>query len=154
MTVKLLPFDESAFPGWLEEQAQGYIVDRMRAGDDRAVAEAKATSTNEKYFPGGRPIAGHTVYRVTSEGRDVGVLWLGPHPDALEGVAWVWSIEITEAERGRGLGRATMAEAERAALAEGYTDLALNVFGFNTAARSLYESMGYQTTSLQMRKAL
>jgi GNAT superfamily N-acetyltransferase len=154
MTVELAPFDESAFAGWIEEQSRSYVVERMRAGDDRAVAEAKAASTNEKYFPGNRPIAGHTVYRVTSGGRDVGVLWLGPHPDGIEGVAWVWSVEIAESERGKGLGRATMAEAERAALAGGYTDLALNVFGFNTAARSLYESMGYQTTSLQMRKTL
>lgn len=154
MTVALTPFDESEFPAWIHTQSQGYIDQRMRAGDDRAVAEEKAASTNKKYFPGDRPIDGHTIYWVRSEGRNVGFLWIGPHPDGIAGVAWVWDIEIDEAERGKGLGRATMAAAEQAALAEGYTDLALNVFGFNTVARSLYESMGYQTTSLQMRKAL
>lgn len=154
MTVELAPFDDSEFTAWIHTQSQGYIDQRMRAGDDRAVAESKAASTNDSYFPGDRPIAGHTVYRVRTDGRNVGFLWIGPHPDGLAGVAWVWDIEIDEAERGAGLGRATMAAAERMALAEGYTDLALNVFGFNTAARSLYESMGYETTSLQMRKAL
>ena len=31
---------------------------------------------------------------------------------------------------------------------------ALNVFGFNTTARGLYESLGYETTAVQMRKEL
>jgi GNAT superfamily N-acetyltransferase len=154
MTPELRPLEAAAFPGWIREQSQGYIAHRMQAGDDRAVAEAKAAETNEKYFPGDRPATGHAIYRVVADAREVGVLWLGPHPDGLSGVAWVWNIEIVESERGKGLGRATMLAAESAARDEGYTDLALNVFGFNTVARSLYESMGYQTTSLQMRKPL
>jgi predicted GNAT family acetyltransferase len=30
----------------------------------------------------------------------------------------------------------------------------LSVFGFNTTARSLYESLGYETTSIKMVKKL
>jgi GNAT superfamily N-acetyltransferase len=154
MTLELRPLEDSAFPGWIREHSAAYIADRMEAGEDRAVAEAKAAESSAKYFPGDRPAAGHTIYRVVVDSHEVGVLWLGPHPDGLEGVAWVWDVEIVESERGKGLGRATMLAAETAARDEGYTDLALNVFGFNTVARSLYESMGFQTTSLQMRKPL
>jgi GNAT superfamily N-acetyltransferase len=154
MTVQLKSFEPHEFPAWIAEQSQAYIEQRIQAGDDRPVAERKAASTNETYFPGDRPAEGHTIYHVVVEDRPVGVLWLGPHPDGVAGVAWVWDIEIVEAERGKGLGRATMLAAEISARAAGYSDLALNVFGFNTAARSLYESMGYQTTSLQMRKPL
>lgn len=44
--------------------------------------------------------------------------------------------------------------AESHVRSRGGSALALNVFGFNTAARTLYESLGYETTSLQMRKPL
>lgn len=45
-------------------------------------------------------------------------------------------------------------------LAEGYArsmgarTLGLNVFGFNTTALELYKSVGYETTSLKMRKEI
>jgi ribosomal protein S18 acetylase RimI-like enzyme len=34
----------------------------------------------------------------------------------------------------------------------GMTSLGLNVFGQNTVARGLYESLGYDVTALQMKK--
>jgi ribosomal protein S18 acetylase RimI-like enzyme len=36
----------------------------------------------------------------------------------------------------------------------GAEEIGLNVFGQNTVARSLYESSGYEISSLQMRKWL
>ncbi|KQQ19243.1 hypothetical protein ASF48_14960 [Rathayibacter sp. Leaf299] len=79
---------------------------------------------------------------------------MGPHPQELEGVAWIWDVEVDGPFRGRGSGRAAMLLAEEHALARGYRALALNVFGFNTTARGLYESLGYETTAVQMRKEL
>lgn len=40
------------------------------------------------------------------------------------------------------------------ARSQGAETLGLNVFGFNTTARGLYESLGYETTSVKMRKQL
>ncbi|MDN6795178.1 MAG: hypothetical protein L0L69_09055 [Propionibacterium sp.] len=37
---------------------------------------------------------------------------------------------------------------------QGATTLGLSVFGFNHAARGLNESLGYEVTSVKMRKAL
>jgi ribosomal protein S18 acetylase RimI-like enzyme len=45
-----------------------------------------------------------------------------------------------------------LAEAE--VKARGARSLGLKVFGFNAAARSLYESLGYSTVSLLMTKQL
>jgi ribosomal protein S18 acetylase RimI-like enzyme len=42
--------------------------------------------------------------------------------------------------------------AEDEARARGMKSLGLNVHGQNMVARSLYESLGYQTTALQMKK--
>ncbi|MDN3905792.1 GNAT family N-acetyltransferase [Arthrobacter sp. YD2] len=65
---------------------------------------------------------------------------------------WVSDIEIHEDHRGKGYGRAAMQLAEVAAAEQGAATLGLNVFGYNTVARDLYESLGYETVSMQMRK--
>ena len=84
----------------------------------------------------------------------VGTLWLAvPGPDDPT-MAWVYDIEIEPAYRGRGYGRAAMLLAEAEARARGMASIGLNVHGQNTVARSLYDSLGYATTALQMKKAL
>jgi ribosomal protein S18 acetylase RimI-like enzyme len=69
-------------------------------------------------------------------------------------MAWVYDVEIAEGFRGRGYGRAAMLLAEDEARARGMTSLGLNVHGQNRVARSLYEDIGYQLTTLQMKKPL
>jgi hypothetical protein len=46
------------------------------------------------------------------------------------------------------------AAAERETAQRGVTTIGLNVFGANVVVRRLYESAGYDVTSLQMRKPL
>lgn len=154
MTIDLVTFPAQELPAWLETQRAEYRAHRIEAGDDERTATRRADDSQSTYFAGGRPVEGHVVFAVVVGGERVGVLWVGPHPDGLDGVAWVWDIEIDAAQRGQGLGRDTMRAAEDWARQAGYASLALNVFGFNTVARTLYESMGFETTSLQMRKAL
>jgi len=84
----------------------------------------------------------------------VGALWIGPQTDGPPGHWWVWTVEIDEPFRGRGLGRAAMELAEREARRRGATQIGLNVFGHNHIARSLYESLGYEISRLQMYKRL
>jgi ribosomal protein S18 acetylase RimI-like enzyme len=69
-------------------------------------------------------------------------------------VAYLYEIEIDEAERGRGLGRAAMEAFEREAARRGLAELELNVFGGNTVARSLYQSLGWRETAVHMAKRL
>ncbi|MEV7692685.1 GNAT family N-acetyltransferase [Microbacterium sp. NPDC089189] len=155
MDVTLQLFDSADVPEWIRTQRAAYVAHRRLAGDDAATAEANAQRSYERLFPDGRPVAGHEVFRVLAEGdRPVGHLWLGPHPDALGDVLYVWDIEIDDAERGRGFGRAAMTAAEERARERGARAIALNVFGFNATARALYESLGYQPTAIQMRKEL
>ena len=62
--------------------------------------------------------------------------------------------EIDEGRRGRGFRRAAMQLAEREARARGIGRVELNVSGGNEVARSLYRSLGYTETSVQMAKEL
>ena len=154
MTVSLSPLTDSALAAWMQVQRAEYITDRIRSGDDEAAALRNADANDERLFPGGVLAPGHDLLRVLDDGRPVGVIWVGPHPQELEGVAYIWDVEVDPSERGRGFGRAAMLLAEEHARSRGYRALALNVFGFNTTARGLYESLGYEPTSIQMRKEL
>jgi ribosomal protein S18 acetylase RimI-like enzyme len=61
---------------------------------------------------------------------------------------------IDEEFRGLGHGRQAMLLAEELARSEGASTIGLNVFGHNQVARSLYSSLGFRETSVQMRKDL
>ncbi len=147
------PLNNAELAPWLVESQKGYIADRMDAGDTLAEATANATASIERLFPGGQPAAGQLVGRVMCEGAPVGELWVGPAGHDPQRW-WVWSVEVYESHRGQGHGRQAMLLAEQLARDNGATSLGLNVFGYNRVARNLYSSLGYEESSVQMRKAL
>ena len=131
-----------------------YVADRIIAGDPPEEARRIAEAQTASLFPEGRPASGQLVYRIVDDGgAPVGSLWIGPHTPERTEAFWVWSVEIDEPHRGRGLGRAAMVLAEEAARAHGASELGLNVFGPNAVARHLYQSLGYETASVIMRKS-
>jgi len=91
--------------------------------------------------------------RVVDDGVDVGVLWLDPNPERAD-VVHVFERAIDAAHRGRGLGRAATLAAEDVVHAAGMSEISLNVFGFNDAARRIYDSLGYKVVSTAMTKSL
>jgi len=146
--------DAERVAAWLPGNEADYIADRMRMGESEEMAREKAAITSREFFPDGRLLASHRIYDVMADGAPVGYLWIGPQTTGDAEDWWVWDVEIAEAFRGRGYARAAMLLAEDAARALGATTLGLNVFGFNTIARHLYESLGYEPTAIQMRKPL
>jgi ribosomal protein S18 acetylase RimI-like enzyme len=146
---------ENEIAGFITGILGPYIEARITAGDHPDDARRIAQEQTDLLFPGGSPAPGQLVYWVVDDdGTTVGSLWIGPHTPTRPEFYWVWDVAIDEAHQGRGLGRAAMALAEQAARGHGATALGLNVHGHNVVARNLYQSMGYETTALQMRKAL
>ena len=139
---------------WFVSSKAEYLDDLLRAGETLDAAQSSVDESFERYFPAGVPAGGHMVYSVISDGFPAGYLWIGPHNAAATSAWWVWDIAINADQRGLGLGRAAMLLAEEVVREHGGTTLGLNVFGFNTAARGLYESLGYETTSMRMLKRL
>jgi ribosomal protein S18 acetylase RimI-like enzyme len=138
---------------WLEQTRSGYISERMAAGDTLAEASANADASLGRTFPGGSPGPGQMVGWISHNGVHVGELWIGPFgDDPLRW--WVWNVGIDEGRRGLGLGRKAMVLAEELAAANGATSIGLNVFAHNDVARRLYLSLGYEETSIQMRKSV
>jgi ribosomal protein S18 acetylase RimI-like enzyme len=154
--VSLRPMTRAEFEEWLPRQVAGYAALIAASGAMPALAaRQKAEQSTARYFGGRRPAPGQFLFRIVVGEAGVGWLWLGvpgPDPDPL--MAWVFEIEIEPPFRGRGYGRAAMKRAEDEARARGMTSIGLNVHGQNTAARSLYESLGYGITAMQMKKAV
>ncbi len=154
MTIFLRPLSDEERRLWLQAQQDDYVAERVRAGETTEEARRVAERQYALLFPGGAPAPGQLLSRVMDGHQAVGWLWIGPHSPERPHSYWIWDIAIEEPFRGGGRGRAAMVLAEEQALSAGATDLGLNVFGHNVVARHLYESLGYDTVSVQLRKEL
>jgi len=150
----LRPMAENRLPAWIQRSQDEYARDLITAGKSPENAAAQAADGMTKLFPNGEPADGHLVFDVTCDDQVVGYLWIGPDLAGTQASWWVWDIVINPEHRGHGLGRETMLLAETYARAHGGHSIGLNVFGHNTRARRLYETLGYDTTNIRMRKQL
>lgn len=139
---------------WMAAIRVDYIESRMQTGETQDEATSNADQAFAQSFDSGLPKAHHHIFDVMAEGQQVGYVWVGPHrPGQLE-AWWVWDVAIEAEHQRHGYGRQAMLLAEEQVRRLGGKVLGLNVFGYNSGARALYESLGYETTSLQMRKLL
>lgn len=155
MPVTLRRLSPELLPAWLERSRAAYAQDLVASGQTAEAAYRHADESMARSFPSGTPSPGHAVFDVVDDaGATVGNLWIGPDTSDDAGAWWVWDIVIDNDKRGRGLGRSAMLLGEEHARAQGAHSLGLSVFGFNTGARGLYESLGYETTTVKMLKRL
>ena len=153
--VSFRPMTAAEFDRWKEQSITSYASDVAEAtGQPLEVALTKARGLLPMLLPNGVDTAGVSLLIILdSDDTEVGAMWIGPHSDEPRS-AFVWDIKIHESQQGRGLGRAAMLAAERFAVDSGYSEIGLNVFGFNDRARHLYDSLGYRAISTSMTKAL
>jgi ribosomal protein S18 acetylase RimI-like enzyme len=147
------PFDAAALATWLVELRSSYIEERVLGGDSQPEAEVNADESLARLLPAGVPSPGQLIGRVLSDGEPIGYLWIGPYGDDPQRW-WVWDVAVDQGQRGRGYGRRAMLLAEKLARQAGAATIGLNVFRSNALAHHLYASLGYQETSVQMRKDL
>ena len=158
MGVRLRPLRDDELPAFIEHGRAAYARDMVtQAGLTPEQAEQKAESDWSRLLPNGAVGPGHHLFAVEEDesGERVGSLWIAERSSDFEGTAaFVYSIEIDEAFRGRGYGKHAMLLAEDEVRGRGLSHIALNVFGGNEIARSLYRSLGYMETAVFMRKAV
>jgi ribosomal protein S18 acetylase RimI-like enzyme len=153
--VSLRALSQGELSEFIEADLETYVEERINSGEHPATARRIATEQSETLFPHGAPGDGQLLFRVLDDAETpVGTLWIGPQHADQPTAFWVWGVEIEEAHRGKGYGRAAMVLAEIEARSRGATQLGLNVFGHNQIARHLYESMGYTVKSIHMKKDL
>jgi GNAT superfamily N-acetyltransferase len=137
------PMTQDEFVTWHAHTVRSYAADMAAAG---VVSDAQAAAESARQFdallPAGLATADQTFLSLDAGGQQVATIWIGHR--YLPGTSWVYDVEVKEECRGKGYGRAAMLMGERATLAAGNTHLGLNVFGYNSVAIHLYESLGYR----------
>ena len=82
------------------------------------------------------------------------MIWLRANVDRPIRSGFIFDIFIEEKFRGKGYGKQAMLLIEEKARELKLKSIGLHVFASNRAARNLYESLGYQVSSLNMTKEL
>jgi RimJ/RimL family protein N-acetyltransferase len=155
MSLSLRPLSDDEFAAWFPQMRDAYAEDMVRdAGIDRENATAMAASQMDELFPGQKPSPQQLVYALEADGEPVGNLWVCDRDTPLQHALFIYNIEIDEAHRGKGYGRAAMDLVESEARRLGVDRVALNVFGRNEVARNLYRSCGYEEFAVSMGKKL
>ncbi len=140
--VRVDPMAEAEFDSFIALSSSEYAVERERAGESHERAVRTAREQLAELLPAGRLSEGHRFFTARQEHEEIGHLWL----DTSVPTWFVYDVAVLPDRRGRGLGRAIMRAAERAAAAEGALGIGLNVFAHNVVARRLYDGLGYRVT--------
>ena len=157
MRARLRPVRDDELPEFIRSARDGYAQQlEEHAYASPTEASEKAERDIEEVLPDGRIPEGHYAYVVedVSTGDAVGRLWFSERPRGDETVAWIYELSIDAHARGRGFGRQAMELLEEEVRRLGFPAIALNVFGGNDPARSLYRSLGYREISVWMSKEL
>ncbi|MEO8094618.1 MAG: GNAT family N-acetyltransferase [Pseudolysinimonas sp.] len=157
MTLQLRPMTDVECDAWQIELARVFVEEAVAAGRSMPedAVERELTETRELLPQGASTPRMLVLMAVDADRNPVGRAWAGlDHPRGQPDTAFLYDIEVAAQLRGTGLGRELLAAVERAVADAGVGSLALNVFGNNPTAIGLYDSAGYQTTSIQMRKSL
>jgi GNAT superfamily N-acetyltransferase len=150
------PMTADEFDVFRTRLVRDYAADHVRAGNwPEDEAQERAASQTDSLLPEREQTPGTLLLVAeTADGAPVGHVWVGLNQTPAAGGAWIYDIEVLAGHRGQGYGRALLAAAEQETVRHGVHAMGLNVFGPNAVARGLYESAGYEITTLQMRKEL
>ena len=147
------PMTTAEYDAWVPAAIADYAAQHVAAGSRPAETSLELAHTEfAELLPEGLQTDHHHLLVAESAGERVGILWL--RIPSSGDAAFVFDVEVETQQRGKGYGRAIMLAAESYARDRGATALRLHVFGTNTVARSLYESLGYETTNVNMTKSL
>ena len=148
--VELKPMSDRRFAIWHVRIWELYEQELIQSGMSPEAAKKNIEDGRASSMPNGVLAEDNSVFEVLSENESIGIVWLWK-----DGDEWfIFDIDIDEPHRGKGLGRKTMHAIETYVKNQGGSAIRLSVFGFNEIARNLYESEGYETTRIQMKKSL
>ena len=153
---RLEPMDEAAYTAWRTRVEREYANDKVRAGNWPAEdAERLSRAAFDELLPQGLTTAGHELLSMVSEAGDrVGIAWFTVEDREPGRVVFIYDIEVDEAHRRRGYARAALAEIAAFAREHACAGVMLHVFGYNTPARELYRSVGFEETNVIMLKSV
>lgn len=155
--VSLQPISVDAFPAFFEQAVNFYAAQNVAAGRFSELdALSLSRADTRKLLPDGIETPGQFFFDVIAAGaaEPVGHMWLASMPRGSSRVMFVCQVIVKPEHRRRGYARAALLAAEKLALEQGLSGIALHVFAHNTQAQALYRALGYSVASLNMLKPL
>jgi ribosomal protein S18 acetylase RimI-like enzyme len=154
--VELVPMTADEFREYLEESVRGYAEEKVAAGNwTEEEAQERAAREFAQHLPQGLDTPNQHLFTVRAPERNqVGYIWLAVQDHGGKRSSFIFDLAIHAPFRRRGYGAATLRAIEEVARTLGVSEIGLHVFAHNTAARALYEKMGYEVTNINMRKEL
>ena len=152
--VTLRPMTESEYQRLRESIFEDYARETANV-TSTSIEEGRnmAARQFDQLLPDGMASKGHYFWRILNDNGDaVGDLWVLVESEKAR--AFIYFIGIDEGYRGHGYSRAAMLALESTVKSLGANHIDLNVFGDNTVAVRLYESLGYKPTAMNMRKEI
>ncbi|WP_311259015.1 GNAT family N-acetyltransferase [Microbacterium sp. WCS2018Hpa-9] len=139
------PMTPERFTSFATASEAAFAEDLAASG--RYSAEDAAIESHRQMLlelPDGVESEGQELFTAHVDDAEIGVLWIGVRRRGGRPHAFILDIEIASDQRRKGYGRDLLLAAEHEAARLGADSIGLHVFGFNTSAISLYESLGYR----------
>ncbi len=155
--IILTSMSQSELDAYLEITIREYAQEHVRAGNwSEQEAMQKSRQEFAELLPQGVHSPKQHLYTIRAQATNapVGMLWYAERNDGQGAYAFIYDIVVDETERGKGYGEAAMRALEGEVRQRGLNQISLHVFGHNTAARRLYEKLGYAPTNIKMSKKL
>ncbi|MFM6940944.1 MAG: GNAT family N-acetyltransferase [Candidatus Planktophila sp.] len=151
---ELKPLELKELAPYFEDLWEQYRAEFIAAGFSEGYADESVEHSKKSFFPEQILAPGNSIFYAFDNGNKVGKLWL--FSIVREGkTEWsIYDIETFGEYRGKGFGRKIMLAAEDFVRKAGGNSISLSVFGNNSVARGLYESLNYQTIRVGMKKLL
>jgi len=147
---------EAEFATYLADAVRSYADAHILAGD--VVPEealSRAQKDYDELLPEGLRSKNDFLFTLTHGTLGpIGMVWFELRERRAVKSAYLYDIIIRENLRGQGYGRQALELLEAKLRELGVRSIGLTVFGYNHAARALYEKMGYQITGMGMTKQL
>lgn len=155
--VSLTEMPEDRFPAYRAHNVRHYARGKVDSGVwSPEEAPRRAAAEMDELLPDGTNTRNHFLYSIrdASLAEEVGTLWFAIRETGAGRVVWIYDIEIFDRFRRKGYATRALEAAERRAKELEADRIELHVFGHNSAARTLYERMGYAPTSIVMSRRL
>ena len=153
--LSLRPMTPEEYDDYARSAEEDYAREVHESGSaDLETARKRAAETFAHLLPEGLDSPRMHFWTAVVDDQPVGMGWIELREGSESTSAYIFNVELKESARGRGLGRQLMLALHEEARALGATSVGLNVFGHNTVARTLYESLGYVVTAQNMKVEL
>ena len=151
----LLPMTQPEYEAFVERAIPEYAADNVRAGYwSASEALEKSREGYEKLLPKGLQTENHYLYTLYDIDQAVGMIWIRADLQSPIKNGFIFELYVDEKFRGKGYGKQAILLIEEKARELGLKSLGLHVFAVNNVARNLYESVGYEVSSLNMANKL